>query len=103
MTKIKPMRGTVTMKEWLELNRLQSYQSYSTIIIETNKGDNMSAKKSFDEFIKKNEGNIEVIEVPAEWPYNYGDNIAYEVTFKNVTQYIFFNDDGKLLQQKRLQ
>ena len=63
----------------------------------------MSAKESFKEFVKKNEGKVIVKEVPAEWPYNYNDNMAYVVTFNNVTQYIFFNSDGQLIQQKRLQ
>lgn len=54
--------------------------------------------KAFQKFLKDN--NLEAKAVKAHWPYNYNDNTGYIVTFKGLTQYFFFNDEGLLLARK---
>jgi len=47
------------------------------------------------------ENNIKIIERPAKWPYNYGDNKDLYATNSNgVTMRFFFNDDGILLSKE---
>ena len=58
---------------------------------------NMTSFQSFRKFVKTNRANIIVKGTPTKWPYNYGTSIAYEVTFKGNTQYLYFNADGVLL------
>jgi len=58
--------------------------------------------KSFREFIKKNRNKLTVKGTSAYWPYNYNNNIGYLVTMDNVTQYFYFNSEGKLLQRKTI-
>lgn len=55
----------------------------------------MTSKQNFEIFLKKN--NLEAEIVSATFPYAYNDNKAYLVTFQGITQYFYFNEDGKLL------
>ena len=60
----------------------------------------MTKLESFTKFLETNKLTANL--VPADWPFNYGENTAHVVTFKGVTQYLFFNDSGDLLVQKRV-
>ena len=57
--------------------------------------------QGFIKFIEKH--NPEVVRVSAEFPYQGSDEKAYVVTFKGITQYLFFNSDGDILVQKRIE
>jgi hypothetical protein len=60
----------------------------------------MTKQEAFNKFLKDN--NLTAKNVPAEWPYNYGDNTAQVVTFKGLTQYFYFNDEGQMLVRKEI-
>jgi hypothetical protein len=62
----------------------------------------MTKFQAFRKFIQKNRHQLTVKGTPPVWPYNYGTRLAYIVTMGEVTQYFYFNDDGILLQRKRL-
>jgi hypothetical protein len=62
----------------------------------------MNNFKNFRKFICKNRANITVKGTPAQWPYNYGTNIAYLVTFQGLTKYFYFNSDGIILATKTI-
>jgi len=60
----------------------------------------MTKLESFKKFVEK--FNPEVIRVDATFPYQHSEEKAYQVTFKGITQYLFFNSEGTLLQQERV-
>lgn len=60
----------------------------------------MTKFESFQKFLK--DKDLTAKTVPADWPFNYNDNIAHVVTYNGLTQYFFFNDEGQLLVRKKL-
>ena len=60
----------------------------------------MTKEQSFNKWLKQTNAEHKIVD--AHWPYNYNNNKGHLVTYKGVTQYLFFNDDGILLVQKRV-
>jgi hypothetical protein len=60
----------------------------------------MSSHTSFLTWLKSKGSKVDWKMVSAIFPYKHSDNKGYEVTYNNITQYFFFNNDGILLQRK---
>ena len=60
----------------------------------------MTQFEAFQKFIEDKKPTVK--EVPATWPFNYNDNMGYEVTLDGLTQYFYFREDGYLLERKVL-
>jgi len=58
--------------------------------------------QQFRQSIVKNRAKLVIEGVKPKWPYNYGTRPAYVVTMNSTSIYFYFNDDGILLDKKKI-
>lgn len=56
----------------------------------------------FRTFCKNNRDKITVKGVAAKYPFNYGNNRGYLITVGDLTKYVYFREDGVLLDKSTI-